>query len=96
MDTVFKKIARIRHQDIPTVAAAGVERAVAARNVKLRVLSEEELCQVGGGAAQFAMELINGGRMELMKATSMKANVMTPAIDAGTFAGMPTLGVMGL
>jgi hypothetical protein len=95
MENVFRKIARIGHQDIPAIAAEGVERAMAARSEKLRELSEAELTQVSGGALSLKLELINGGRMELMKATNMNANVLNPAFNAGNLAGMPGAGVAG-
>lgn len=49
MDIVFKKIVCICYQDIFIVVVVGVECVVVVCNVKLWELSEEELCQVGGG-----------------------------------------------
>jgi bacteriocin-like protein len=83
MDNLLKKISRISHQKIPAVAAEGVERALAARSEKLRELSEEELSQISGGALAIKLELINGGRMELMKSVMNASNVANPALNPG-------------
>lgn len=83
MNTVPMKPQRITHSDIASVAAAGVARAIAAREQHLRELSPGEIDAVGGGALMLKYQgIINGGR-PIDALASFGGLATNPAADLG-------------
>ena len=71
---------RITVDEITTVAAAGVARALAARQAATVELSAEELAQVEGGISLLRGPIINGGLLAFSSAVTQLGN---PAAQFG-------------
>jgi hypothetical protein len=71
---------RITVDEIATVAAAGVARALAARQNAAVELSAEELARVEGGISLQLGPIINGGRPAIFSAVTQLGN---PAAQFG-------------
>ena len=81
---------RISQQDIGTVAAQGVQRALEAREACMRELSDAEVAEVSGGASLILAKAIIAGGPILRDL--LNTNLATPTLDAGMMGSLATLG----
>lgn len=77
-----KKPQRISQDDLASMAAQGVSRALAARENCMRELSPQELADVSGGALALVNKgIIAGGRPADIYASSLTSQLTVPSLN---------------
>lgn len=89
MKNLTPKPQRINASEIASVAAQGVNRALAARESCLRELTPQELADVSGGATVSVLiskGILAGGRRLNDFAATLGSGMTAPTLDAGSLA----------